>query len=91
LLGICTAIPAAQAGAIITEPAAIAQASKITKQQAEKTALTSVGGGTVTLAVLEKDHGKIYWSIDITGSSAEYEVWVSRTTGKILQTITQPL
>lgn len=89
-LVVTIAMPVAQAGTIITEPQAITRATKITKQPAETIALNSVGGGTVTLAVLEKDHGKIYWSIDITGATAEYEVWVSKT-GKILQTITQPL
>lgn len=89
--GVYSAIPAAQAGTIISEPQTVAQASKITKKQAEEIAQKAVGGGTVILAVLEKEHGKIYWSIDITGSTAEYEVWVSKTSGKVLQIITQPL
>jgi uncharacterized membrane protein YkoI len=83
-------VPAAQAGSIITEPQAIARATNITMKQAETIALNSVGGGKVTLAVLEKENGVIYWSIDITGKTAEYEVWVSKS-GKVLKTITQPL
>jgi uncharacterized membrane protein YkoI len=83
-------VPAAQAGSIITEPQAIARATNITMQQAEAIALKAVGGGKVTLAVLEKENGVIHWSIDITGATAEYEVWVSKS-GKVLKTITQPL
>jgi len=44
----------------------------------------------VVLAVLEREDGSIHWSVDITGSTEEYEVWVS-TLGKVLKIITQPL
>ena len=63
----------------------------ISKQQAEQDALNAVGGGTVTLALKEKEMGKIIWSVDITGTSHEYEVWVDAHTGAILKVITQPL
>jgi hypothetical protein len=49
-----------------------------------------VGGGTLVLAVLEREDGTIHWSVDISGSAEEYEVWVS-TRGKVLRIITQPL
>jgi uncharacterized membrane protein YkoI len=90
-LGIFAVTPAAQAGSIVTDPPAIAQASAIKKAQAEAIALNAVkDGGTVVLAVLEKEDGKIHWSIDIVGKTAEYEVWVS-TSGKVLKIITEPL
>jgi len=65
--------------------------SLISKQTAENDALAAVGGGTVTLAVQEKELGKIIWSVDVTGTTNEYEVWVDAHTGSILQILTQPL
>ena len=67
-----------------------AAAGLITKQQAEQDALKAVGGGTVTQAVKEKEAGKLIWSVDINGSSNEYEVWLDAHTGAILKIITQP-
>jgi len=66
-------------------------ATLITKQQAEQDALNAVGGGTVTLALKEKELGKIIWSVDVTGATSEYEVWVDAHTGAILQILAQPL
>lgn len=63
----------------------------ITKQQAEQDALVAVGGGTVTYALKEKELGKIIWSVDVTGATNEFEVWVDAHTGSILQILTQPL
>ena len=81
---------AAYATATPVEATAAVQAATITKQRAEAIALQTVGGGTVVLAVLEREDGTIHWSVDITGSAEEYEVWVS-TRGKVLRIITQPL
>ena len=81
---------AAQATATPVEATAALQAATITKQRAEAIALQAVGGGTVVLAVLERENAVIHWSIDITGSTEEYEVWVS-TRGKVLRIIAQPL
>lgn len=63
----------------------------ITKFQAEKDALAATHGGTVTLAVLESNMGKLTWSVDIRGTTHEYEVWVDAHTGAILKVIVQPL
>ena len=81
---------AVQAQPIPAESMAAVQAVSITKARAEAIALQAVGGGTVVLALLERDNGSIHWSIDIVGSTAEHEVWVS-TTGKVIKIITQPL
>jgi uncharacterized membrane protein YkoI len=91
-LALATALmgQAAQAQPIPTESMAAVQAVSITKARAEAIALQAVGGGTVVLALLERDNGSIHWSIDIVGSTAEHEVWVS-TTGKVIKIITQPL
>jgi uncharacterized membrane protein YkoI len=62
----------------------------ISSATAQKDALAAVGGGTVTLAVLETNGGKLTWSVDITGKSHDYEVWVDAHTGGINKIITQP-
>ena len=80
----------AYAAASPVEATAALQAATITKQRAEAIALQAVGGGTVMLAVLEREDGLVHWSVDITGSAEEYEVWVS-THGKVLKIIAQPL
>lgn len=66
-------------------------AGLISKFQAEQDALIAVGGGTVNQAYREKEMGKLVWSVDITGSISEYEVWVDAHSGAILRTISQPL
>src|SRR6516164_1240473 len=90
VLATAVAGQAANATAVPVEAAAAAavQATTITKQRAEAIALQAVGGGTVVLAVLEREDAVIHWSVDITGSTEEYEVWVS-TRGKVLRIIAQ--
>ena len=66
-------------------------AGLISKQAAEKDALKAVGGGTVVLAALDSVNNRRIWSVDITGRSHEYEVWVDAHTGSIVKVITQPL
>jgi uncharacterized membrane protein YkoI len=64
-------------------------AGLISKQAAEKDALAAVGGGTVLQAALDSNAGKRVWSVDIAGSTNEFEVWVDAHTGSILKIITQ--
>ena len=66
-------------------------ATLISKAQAEQDALNAVGGGTVTQALKEKELGKIVWSVDITGATNEYEVWIDAHKAGVLRLITQPL
>jgi len=66
-------------------------AGMISKAQAEKDALAAVGGGTVIQATLDTNMGKKTWSVDIAGTTNEYEVWVDAHTGATLKIITQPL
>ena len=93
LLGVFAATTAVIAPATLAQPTPVDPAAvmaSITKQRAEAIALQAVGGGTVLLALLERDNGSVHWSVDIRGATNEYEVWVS-TQGKVLKTITQPL
>jgi len=66
-------------------------AGTISKQAAETDALKAVGGGSVIQAVLDTNAGLRVWSVDILGSTHEYEVWVNAKTGAIVKIITQPL
>ena len=90
MLATALAGPVAQAQSLTPEAAAAVQAISLNKSQAEAIALHAVGGGTVILALLERRDGPVHWSIDIVGSTHEYEVWVS-TSGKVLKIIIQPL
>lgn len=65
-------------------------AGLISKQAAEQDALKAVGGGTVLQATLDTNAGRKVWSVDIAGSTNEYEVWVDAHTGAIVKIITQP-
>ena len=68
-----------------TEAQLQAQA-KITKAQAEKTALARVPHGTIKSGELEKEHGKLVWSFDISTPHTRNitEVQVDAKTGKIV-------
>jgi len=91
---LATACVAQVAGAnptpVPADAMAAVQAATISKQRAVAIALQAVNGGTVVLVVLERDNGSLHWSINITGSTEEYEVWVS-THGRVLRIVTQPL
>jgi len=60
--------------------------TKITKAEAEKTALAKVPNGTVTEAELEEEHGKLIWSFDISTPGAKdiTEVAVNAITGELV-------
>lgn len=63
-----------------------ATAPPVARQQAEKTALARVPGGTVKSAELEKEHGRQVWSFDIAqrGTTDLREVLVDAHTGAVL-------
>jgi uncharacterized membrane protein YkoI len=60
--------------------------AKITKAQAEKIALAKVSRGKIKSAELEKEHGKLVWSFDISTPNSKNitEVQVDAKTGKIV-------
>jgi uncharacterized membrane protein YkoI len=62
--------------------------AKIDRDAAEKIALARVPGGTVREAELEKEHGRLIWSFEITttGSDEVTEVEVDAKTGEVIST-----
>src|SRR6267378_4527001 len=65
--------------------AKLARQAKITKQQAQETALKRAPG-TVESAELEKEHGKLVYSFDIRNAKGTIdEVQVSAITGKVVR------
>lgn len=66
-------------------------AGLISKQTAEADALKAVGGGKVLEATLAHYGSTRVWSVDVTGSTHEYEVYVDAHTGAILKIMAQPV
>jgi uncharacterized membrane protein YkoI len=62
--------------------------AKLDRDAAEKIALARVPGGTVREAELEKEHGRLLWSFDITtsGSDEVTEVEIDAKTGEVVST-----
>lgn len=60
--------------------------AKLTKAQAEAIALHRSKGGTVKSSELEKEHGKLVWSFDISkpGTKNITEVLVDAKTGEVV-------
>lgn len=65
----------------------LAQA-EVTQADAEKTALANVPEGKIKSAELEREHGKLVWSFDITLPKTKNitEIQVDAKTGKIAAT-----
>jgi uncharacterized membrane protein YkoI len=84
---ICVAASTASIFAAKNETQAQLQAeAKVTQAAAQKTALAKVPNGKVKSSELEKEHGKLVWSFDIStpGSKNITEVQVDAKTGKIV-------
>jgi hypothetical protein len=64
----------------------LAAQAKITRAQAEQTALTKAPGGTIKEGELEKEKGKLIWSFDIAtpGTTDITEVAVDAITGEVV-------
>jgi uncharacterized membrane protein YkoI len=60
--------------------------AKVTEAAAQKTALAKVPNGKIKSGELEREHGKLVWSFDIStpGSKNITEVRVDAKTGKIV-------
>ena len=71
-----------------TSESQLASRAKISRAQAEATALKRVHGGKVNEAELEEEHGKLVWSFDISkpGTRNITEVLVDAITGKVVST-----
>jgi uncharacterized membrane protein YkoI len=65
--------------------------AKITKADAEKTALAKVPNGTVKEAEIEKEKGKLIWSFDIAtpGTKDIKEVTVDAINGEVVSVETE--
>lgn len=68
------------------EQAKLEARAKITKADAEKTALAKVPGGKISAGELEEENGKLLWSFDIStpGTKDITEVQVDAMTGDVL-------
>ena len=73
------------------EQAEMQAQAKITKEQAQETALTKAPGGTIKEGELEKENGKLIWSFDIAtpGSKNITEVNVDAISGSIVSVGTE--
>jgi uncharacterized membrane protein YkoI len=81
-LGLSVAVAADESHGVLKVQA------KITQEEATKTALAKVPNGKIKAAELEKEHGKLIWSFDISMPTFTNitEVQVDATTGKIVST-----
>ena len=63
-------------------------AAKISRTDAERAALAKVPNGVIKEGELEKEHGRLIWSFDISsaGSKDITEVHVDATTGEVIAT-----
>ncbi len=66
--------------------AKLAAKAKISKEVAEQTALAKVPNGTIKEAEIEKEHGKLIWSFDVTTPDTKNitEVNVDAITGDVV-------
>lgn len=62
--------------------------ARITQEEATKTALAKVPDGRIKAVELEKEHGKLIWSFDISIPKSKNitEIQVDAKTGKIVST-----
>ena len=69
------------------EQAALQAKAKVSKADAEKTAMAKVPNGTVKEADLEEENGKLLWSFDMTtpGSKDITEVEIDAITGAFVK------
>ena len=67
-------------------PAALKAQATITQEAAAKTALAKVPKGKIKSTELEKEHGKLIWSFDLTTPNSRNitEVQVDAKTGKVV-------
>ena len=86
LITIALALSTPIAHAAQAAQAGLKSEAKVTEAQAQATALTKVPNGTVRSSELEREHGQLIWSFDITQPSVKgvTEVHVDAKSGKIL-------
>jgi uncharacterized membrane protein YkoI len=69
-----------------TSQAELQAQAKVSQVDAEKTALAKAPGGTIKETELEKEHGKLVWSVEISvpGQRDLTEVHVDAITGDVV-------
>ena len=85
---VVVAVVVVAAGAVIVGIAGLpsaAAAPAIDADRAGQIALHRAGEGAVTEAELERERGGPVWSVEVTTTSAEYDVDVDATTGHVLR------
>lgn len=70
---------------------ALLSQAKISQEQATRTALTRQPNSTVRSVELEREHGKLVWSLDLAeaGKSGVSEIQIDALTGKIISQKTE--
>jgi uncharacterized membrane protein YkoI len=73
------------------EQAQMQAQAKISKEQAQQTALAKVPGGAIKESELENEHGKLIWSFDVAtpGTKNITEVNVDAITGAVVSVETE--
>ena len=71
--------------------AALKAEATVTEEAAEQTALARVHGGKIKSSELEREHGKLIWSFDISKPKTRSitEIQVDAKTGKIVSAQTE--
>jgi uncharacterized membrane protein YkoI len=71
-----------------TDEAALIKEAKVSKADAERTALTKVPNGTIKSEGIEREHGKLIWSFDIAkpGTKDITEIQVDAMSGRVVRT-----
>jgi len=88
---VATGLTSAVAGENKDEQAKLEAQAKVTKADAEKTALAKVPGGKIKEGGIEEENGKLIWSFDIAteGSKDITEVAVDAKTGAVVDVATE--
>jgi uncharacterized membrane protein YkoI len=86
ILAAALAVSLAACASSESKQARLEARAKISRADAEKTALTKAPNGTVKEGELEEEHGKLIWSFDIAtpGTKDITEVAVDAITGEIV-------
>ena len=86
LAGCCTEKSDAQHQNKEAKQAKLMAEAKLSKETAEQTALAKVPNGTIKEAEIEKEHGKLIWSFDVTTPDTKEitEVNVDAATGDVV-------
>ena len=83
---VCVVVAAVLSTACATTQPKLESQAKVSKGDAETTALARVPNGKVAQSELEKEHGKLVWSFDLAspGSPDITEVQVDAVTGEVV-------